>query len=124
MSFGPHTITKVPRGWDGSTRDAENNPVITDGTPVPITGCFVQQMSAEEYLEARESGVSRWVVFVPPGNTFGLIDHVRIAAAVAHTDPDPGESYATFRVAGDPDGLDHIDGSFHHFELILERVQL
>lgn len=125
MSFGPHTVTIVPREWDGNARDRQNNPVITEGTPFAIAGCFVQQQSAAEDEDARETDVSRWVAICPPGSgSVGHIDHVRVPAASVHVDPDPGQTYATFRQIGEPDALDHVDGTFHHLELILERVQL
>jgi hypothetical protein len=127
LSFGPHTITILQRGWDGSTRDRQNNPVITQLGTFSIAGCFVQQQGADEDTEGRETDVSRWVAICPPpagGASVGHIDHVRVTAADIHVDPDPGETFATFRQVGEPDALDHIDGSFHHLELVLERVQL
>lgn len=127
MSFGPHTLTIVNRGWDGSTRDRQNNPVITELGTFQIAGAFVQQQGADEDLEARETDVSRWVAIAPAPtspNKVGHIDHVRVAADTIHVDPDPGQTFATFRQVGEPDALDHIDGTFHHLELILERVKL
>lgn len=132
MTFGPHTITVVQRGWDGTTRDRQNNPVISELGTFTIAGCFVQQQGADEDTEGRETDVSRWVVIGPPpsgGNRVGHIDHVRIEAATIAVDPDPDQAgepspYATFRQVGEPDNLAHITGTQHHLELILERVQL
>lgn len=132
MTFGPHTITVVQRGWDGSTRDRHNNPVISELGTFTLAGCFVQQQGADEDTEARESDVSRWVVFAPPPTApdkVGHIDHIRIEAEAISVDPDPdqvgeAEPYATFSQVGEPDNLAHIDGTRHHLELILERVQL
>lgn len=124
MSFGPHTVTILHRG-DAGNRDAHNNPIIETLSTEQLAGCFLQQRNADEQLDGRETAVTTWLLLCPaPATRVSHIDHYRIDAAVAHTDPDPGETFATFRQFGHPDYLDHIDGTIHHLELILERVQL
>lgn len=121
--FGPLTVTVVHR--TAGAVDADNNPTVVVGSTEDLEGCNLQQMQSEEYLDARESSVTRWVLFAPaPATPVGLIDQFRIPAAAAHVNPDPGQTYATFEQDGEPDVLDHIDGVTHHLELILKRVQL
>lgn len=127
MSFGPHTVTVVNRGWDGTTRDRHNNPVVAQLGTFALTGCWLQQLRSDEHLEARESTVTLWTLFAPPlgaGEAIGHIDHFRIQADTVGVEPDEGKTYATFEQDGEPDRLGHIDGNPHHFELILRRVQL
>lgn len=121
--FGPLTVTLVHRG-EGD-RDAHNNPtVVVTGTEA-LAGCNLQQMQSDEDLDARESSVTRWVLFAPaPATRVGLIDQFRVPAADANLEPDEGQNYATLEQDGEPDYLQHIDGTTHHLELILRRVQL
>jgi len=121
--FGPLSVTVVHRGE--GPRDAHNNPTIIETGTEELTGCNLQQMRSEEYREGRESSVTNWVLFAPaPATKIGLIDHFRVDAAAAHVEPDEGETYATFTQDGEPDVLDHIDGTTHHLELVLRRVSL
>lgn len=127
MTFGPHTVTVVSRGWDGNTRDRHNNPVVSELETFELTGCFLQQRNTDETLDARESTETTWVLFAPPlpaGKTLGHIDHFRVDASTVPTTPDAGQTFATFEQDGHPDQLQHIDGTVHHLELILRRVQL
>lgn len=127
MSFGASTVTVLTRGWDGSTKDRNNNPVISVLDTYQITGCFLQQRSSDEVLEARESSETSWVLFAPAppaGKKIGLVDHFQVDAATENLDPDPGQIYATLEMDGEPDYLQHIDGTLHHLELILRRVKL
>lgn len=121
--FGPLTVTIVHRG--AGARDVHNNPTIIETGTEVLTGCNLQQLRSEEYREARESSVTNWVLFAPaPTTKIGLIDHFRIDATAAHVEPDTGQTYATFTQDGEPDVLDNLDGTTHHLELILRRVQL
>lgn len=125
MSFGPLTVTVVRRGWDGSTRDRQNNPVVSELGTFDLEGCLLQQVAASEDLDARETATTQWVLFAPPPpQAVGHIDQVRIDATAAKTTADPGQSYATFEQVGHPDHAGHIDGTTHHLELTLQRIQL
>lgn len=121
--FGALTVTVVHRGE--GPRDIENNPTVVEvGTEV-LTGCNLQQATSEEYLDARESSETQWTLFAPsPATPVGLIDRFRIDATAAKVAADPGQTYATFEQAGEPDVLSHIDGQTHHLELRLRRVRL
>lgn len=125
--FGALTVTVLNRGWDGSTKDRHNNPVVSVLDSYDLEGCNLQQQATDETLEARESTDTLWVLFAPPvptGKNLGHIDRFQIDAAAAFVDPDDGETFATFELDGHPDQLGHIDGSAHHLELILRRVNL
>lgn len=125
MTFGPHTVTVVQRGWDGSTRDRQNNPVITETGTFQLTGCWLQQRQTLEDEEGRETTLTGWVLFAPPPpQPIGHIDRFRIEAGSVNVDPDPGQTYATFEQEGHPDTLQHATGADHHLELILQRVEL
>lgn len=121
--FGPHSVTVVHRGE--GPRDIHNNPTVVELSTEVLTGCNLQQMQSDEELEARESSVTRWVLFAPaPATRIGLIDHFRIDAASVNLEPDAGQTYATLAQDGEPDYLHNLDGSTHHLELIVRRVQL
>jgi hypothetical protein len=124
--FGPLTVTVVERGaGDPVQRDRHNNPVIAELGTFTIDGCNLQQRSGDEELDARDTTVTTWVLFAPPpSKPINAIDRFRVDAAAAFVEPDPGQSYATFEVFGEPDVLAHIDGAAHHLELILTRVAL
>ena len=125
MSFGPHSVTVVRRGWNGTTRDRQNNPVISELGTFALTGCWLQQRVAAEDEEGRESAETQWVLFAPPPpQAVGHIDHFRVTAATVDVEPDAGQTYATFEQDGHPDTLQHADGAVHHLELILKRSEL
>lgn len=128
MNLGPLTVTVVRRGWDGETRDRHNNKVIANLDAFEVAGCNLQQRNTDETLDARDTVDTTWVLFTPPlpeGEQIGPLDRVLIPAAAAHVlDPDYSGDTATFELIGNPDQLDHIDGSAHHLELILGRVKL
>lgn len=125
MTFGPLTVTVVRRGWDGTTRDRHNNPVVSTLGTFTLEGCNLQQRASDERLDARDTTVTTWTLFAPPpSQTMGPEDQVRIPAAAAHVAADPGQTYATFDLDGHPDQLDHIDGVGHHLELTLRRARL
>lgn len=126
ITFGATTVTVVNRAA-GATRDRQNNPIIGTVGTFDLAGCFLQQQSADEMLDGRDSADTNWILFAPPlgaGQTVGRLDQVRVDATAANTDPDTGQTYATFDQVGHPDTLTHIDGVTHHLELILRRVQL
>lgn len=121
--FGPHSVTVVHRGE--GPRDAHNNPTVVELSTEVLNGCNLQQMQSDEELEARESAVTRWVLFAPaPATRIGVIDQFRIDAASVNLEPDEGQTYATLEQDGEPDYLHNFDGTTHHLELILRRVHL
>lgn len=131
MSLGATTVTVLERGWDGSTRDRNNNPVISVLDDYTLEGCFLQQRNSDETLDAaRDTSETTWVLFVPAGavpdgKKIGLVDRFQVNAATENLDPDNDSgTVATFEQDGEPDHLQHIDGSVHHLELILRRVRL
>ena len=124
MTFGALTVTLVRR--TSSTTDRHNNPVWVDGDTEDLEGCFLQQQTTDEVRDARDSTITTWILFAPAptGPAITARDRIRIAAPAAHVEPDPGETFATFEHDGNPDVLDHIDGTTHHLELILWRARL
>lgn len=126
MTFGPHTITVVTMGWDGSTRDRQNNPVKSELATFAITGCFIQQLDTDEVLRAQESQVTRWVGIIPDPspNAITAEDRIRVTATTIGVEADAGQSYATLELDGVPDYAYHVDGTLHHIEALLRRVTL
>lgn len=125
MTFGPHTVTVLSRG-DSSTRDRQNNPLVTVLDTFTLEGCFLQQRDTDETLTSRESVETRWVLFAPPPpQPVTHIDHFQVDAAALGLEPDtPSATVATFEQDGHPDVLHHLNGDQHHLELLLRRVQL
>lgn len=127
MTLGALTVTVVRLGWDDSTRDRQNNPVVSELETFDLVGCFLQQLASDEDTPGRESAETRWVLFAPPlpaGKSMTRRDLVRVPAAAGHLTADEGQSYATLAQDGEPDQPEHIDGTVHHLELILKRAQL
>lgn len=125
MTFGHATATVHKIGPDGV--DRRNNPVQTILETFDLVGCRLDQVNSSEFLDGRESIVTRWVLFGPPppaGKTIGPLDRITIPAVDARTDPDPGETFTTFQLDGQPDHLDHIDGQVHHLEVVLKLAAL
>lgn len=127
IPLGNLTATIINRGWDGATRDRQNNKVVSNLDAYEVEGCHLQQLTTDETTQARDSTDTLWVLFTPPlpaGRTIGPIDRVQIEAAAAHVEPDYSGGFATFEMEGHPDILHHIDGTVHHAELILRKVKL
>ncbi len=129
MILGALTALVINRGWDGTTRDRQNNKVVANLDSFELTGCHLQQRNSDETLDARDSVDTTWVLFTPPlgeGQTIGPLDRIQIAADAAHIHGDSSypSTVGTFELVGNPDQLDHIDGVVHHLELIIRRVKL
>lgn len=124
--FGTVTADVVKRGAAGT--DRHNNPTLGELRIIRLECCSLQQRNTDETLDQRESTETTWILFAPAPTGIDLIvttDLIRVDAATAWLEPDAGQSYATFKIDGNPDYLPHVpDGSAHHLELILSRVRL
>lgn len=126
MSFGPSTVTVLKRGE--VAKDAHNNPVVGTVSTFDLVGVFIQQRASVEEEDARHTTETTWLLIGPPppdGQTIDGEDLIRLAASISvNIEPDAGETFATFELAGEADPAQHITGAVHHTELTLRRYRL
>jgi hypothetical protein len=103
--LGNHTVDLIaprPKGLHG-------DPLPTDPDEVQVSGCYMQQASTVENTDGRNTVVSVWDLFLPPGVTVTALHRVRWR----------GDLY---EVDGDPTPWDDGQSVAHHVEVRLRRV--
>lgn len=103
--LGNHTVDLIapqPKAKHG-------DPLLVDLDEVTVTGCYMQQASTVETIDGRNTVVSVWDLFMPPGVAISALHRVRWR----------GDLYD---VDGDPTPWDDGQGVAHHIEVRLRRV--
>lgn len=75
MNLGKHTVTVeraafIADAFNNQTRDWPN------AVPHTVTGCSVQPLTGPEVIVGRDTIVSRWQIFAPPGADLLATDRV------------------------------------------------
>lgn len=103
--LGNHAVDLIAPQLKGKHGD----PLPVDPDEVTVTGCYMQQAATSEATDGRDTVVTTWDLFLPPGVTVTALHRVRWR----------GELYD---VDGDPTPWDDGQGSAHHIEVRLRHV--
>ena len=70
------------------TVDVYGNEVLGPGTPVNVSGYLFQQTSVETLVN-RDTVVSMWWAFLPPGTVIGPLDQISFQSQLFYVDGAP-----------------------------------